>query len=457
MVAEQRASRAVDDPIAGLAVVLQRWRLKPSRDIRWLQKLCVAFYEREPAAWGRYERVATLSTDMASFLDLSPWNVAAIRASAFLSALARIDYEPPSTPIGKRPESAQWEEKLRAWRWLQISTNVLDGLRPGYDDSQPLSRHGKEPSIEGQVLALAEEFDELTRDWQGAPKVRIPQALKALRTGGHKHDPKLIDWLWSEEGQQSCDRVLRIHPALDRLALTELRANVRLLDKGRPPQEPRRLEPKDRADKPPTAPDQIEEHHLRLTEEEERDHMTKTASEEGWSIPQREEGVSPQAADEEASLGGRITTVMREMETIKLAAAHSQEALASILPAMEELSEVVRRLQTSLQVMQTGPAAGQPDTGQPSSNGGPRLVELRVELPQGSLDATDVVDALDTMRELRDLRVQERGTSWTLLRARVDEQTDPEILEAKVTGSLSRHLAQDGDDEAIRVTLSLCE
>lgn len=452
MVAEQRAARAVDDPIAELAVLLEQWRLKPSRDIRWLQKLCVALYEEEPAAWARYERIAALGTDMASFLDLSPWNVAAIRTSAFLSALARIAPEPPPTPKGKRPESGLWEEKLRTWRWLQVSTDVLHGLRPGYDDSQPLSKHGKEPSIEGQALALAEDFHELTRDWRGAPKARIPQALKALRTGGYKHDAKLVDWLWSEEGQESCDKVLRNQPVLDRQALSELRASVRLLEKGQPRHQARQLESRDRRKKLPAGPDQTGEDGLRFTEEEGREDMTKTASKEGWGIPTRSEGVPPESSQEEPSLGGRITTVIREMEEIKLAAARSQEALASILPAMEELSEVVCRLQASLQLVQTGPGLGQPP-----SNGGLQPVELRVERPKGALDATEVLDALESVRDLRDLRVRERGASWALLRARVDEETDPVILEAKVTGSLSRQLAEDGDEEALQVSLRLCD
>jgi hypothetical protein len=453
MVAEQRAARAVDDPVASLAVLLEQWRLKPSRDIRWLQKLCTAFYQQEPAAWGRYERVATLGTDMASFLELSAWNVAAIRVSAFLSALARIAPEPPPTPIGKRPESGLWEEKLRTWNWLQTSTNVLHGLRPGYDDSQPLSKHKKEPSVEGQVLALAEDFHELTRDWRGAPKARIPQALKALRLTGHKHDPKLVDWLWSEEGQESCDKVLRNQPVLDTQAVGDLRASVRLLEKGRPPQQQPRRESKEQSKSPTVMPGRARE-EVALIEEEGREDMTKTASKEGWNIPARSEAAPPEPLEEEPSLGGRITTVIREMEEIKLAAARSQEALASILPAMEELSEVVRRLQASLQIVQIGSA---PATRQSHPNGGLQLVELRVERPEGTLDAAEVVDALESVRDLRDLRVRERGTSWALLRARVDEETDPVILEAKVTGSLSRQLAGDGDEEALRVSLRPCE
>jgi hypothetical protein len=121
---------------------------------------------------------------------------------------------------------------------------------------------------------------------------------------------------------------------------------------------------------------------------------------------------------------------------------------------MEELSEVVRRLQASLQIVQIGSA---PATRQSHPNGGLQLVELRVERPEGTLDAAEVVDALESVRDLRDLRVRERGTSWALLRARVDEETDPVILEAKVTGSLSRQLAGDGDEEALRVSLRPCE
>lgn len=450
MVAEQLAAPTVDDPIARLTLLLQEWRLKPSRDVRWLQKLCVAFCDREPGAWERYSRVAELGEDMASFVGLSEWNVAAIRASAFLSALSRVAPIPRPGPAGRRQESALWEEKLRTWRWLQIATNVLHGLRPGYDDSQPLSKHGKEPPVEGQVLALAEEFDELTRDWRGAPKVRIPQALKALRAS-EKHDALLVDWLWSEAGQESCDRVLRNRPVPDKAALAALRASVRLLDKRRPFQQAQRLEPADRGRRSPTYAHTGKEDGGSL-KEEGREAMTKAASKEGWSIPARGEAAAAVQAEEETSLGGRISAVISEMEQIKLAAARSQEALASILPAMEELSAVVSRLQASLQLVQVGgPIAP------PSPNGGFQSVELRVEKTQGSLDTAEVLDALKSVRDLRELRVRERGTSWALLRARVDGETDPAILEAKVTGSLSRHLTADGDEEVVNVSLRLCE
>lgn len=450
MVAEQRAAPTVDDPIARLALLLQQWRLKPSRDVRWLQKLCVAFYDQEPAAWERYSRVAELGSDMASFLGLSEWNAAAIRVAAFLSALSRVAPGPRPGPAGRRQEAALWEEKLWTWRWLQMATNVLHGLRPGYDDSQPLSKRGKEPPIEGQVLALVEEFDELTRDWRGAPKARIPQALKALRAG-EKHDALLVDWLWSEAGQESCDRVLRGRPALDKAALAELRASVRLLEKGHPPQQTQRLEPTGRGRRSPMHAPTGKEDGGSL-KEEGREVMTKAVSKEGWSIPARSEALAATQAGEEASLSGRITTVISEMEQIKLAAARSQEALASILPAMEELSALVSRLQASLQLVQGGVS-----TPAPSSNGGFQSIELRVEKAQGPLDTAEVLDALEGVRDLRELRVRERGTSWALLHARVDGKTDPAILEAKVTGSLSRNLTADGDEEVVNVSLRPCE
>ena len=78
MATPERLTKSIDDPIARLADLLEQWRLKPTRNARWLQDLCRALEEREPAAWARYQRVATLGVDIGALLDLPPWSCAAI-------------------------------------------------------------------------------------------------------------------------------------------------------------------------------------------------------------------------------------------------------------------------------------------------------------------------------------------------------------------------------------------
>ena len=234
MATAERMTKSIDDPITRLADLLQEWRLKPTRNARWLPDLCRALEEREPAAWARYQRVAALGVDIGALLDLPPWSRAAIRGSALLSAIAQATTDPASNRRQRGADSRRVEAQLRGWRWLTASTGVLNGLRPGFDDSRPLSRYARQSPIESRVLALAEGFDDLTSGRGGAPRMRIPEALRALRSSWGHHDPQLVELLWSEAGQAVCNKLARIGGAPLENVVSELRASVRLLEREQP-------------------------------------------------------------------------------------------------------------------------------------------------------------------------------------------------------------------------------
>ena len=439
------APKTVGDETARLAVLLQRWQLKPRRSPRWFRDLWSAFEEREPAACASYQRVSTLGVEMARLLDLTPWSAAAIRGSALLSALARPAIETTPNGKGRRKDSRGWEGELRGWRWLQACAGVLHGLQPGYDASQPLSRHSDGSPVEARILALAEDFEELTGRGGG-----VLRALRALRSKSERqHDPQLVELLWSEAGQAVCHRVLRSGTTPPERAVSELQESVRLLDRGwSGPAQPARRQPAARrqekaaaSSKPPAPPKGV----ARPKEDEERKvNVSKTTTTE-------EQSAKANGQDEvagAASLTARIAAAVSEMEEIRAAASRGLEALASIGPAMEELSAVVSRLQTSLVLVQGGENASQAG---PEPNA-LRSIALRVERAEGPLDVGEVADALDSLRDLRDLRVQDQGSSWAVLGARTNPDTDLVILQAKVAGSLTRRLG-DGDGAAIEVTL----
>lgn len=154
-----------------------------------------------------------------------------------------------------------------------------------------------------------------------------------------------------------------------------------------------------------------------------------------------------------ASLTARIAAAVSEMEEIRAAAGRGLEALASIGPAMEELSAVVSRLQTSLLLVKGDESVSQAG---PEPNA-LRSIALRVERAEGPLDVGEVADALDSLRDLRDLRVQDQGSSWAVLGARTNPDTDLVILQAKVAGSLTRRLGGDGDGDGAAIEVTLLE
>ena len=446
MVNAEQLPESIDDPIEKLAVLLEQWRIKPGRDARWLQRFCGALAEREPAAWARYQRVAGLGVGMAALLNLSPSSSAAIRGAALLSAIV---HTATSSPAGSRSGKAdlrRLEGQLRRWRWLKACDDVLGGLRPGYDDSQPLSRHGRQWPVESRVLALAEDFDGLMAGRKGAPRVTIPEALQALRAGSWRdHDPQLVDLLWSEAGQAACSELFR-HPAASlESAFAELKTSLRLLDRDWGVSVPEADRHVTTGKKTPIASGPASENNSpRSREDVERsEEMSWTTAKQTGNVDRSEDSAV------EGSLPDQIAFAIREMKEIQAAATRGLEALASVAPALEELSDLVFRLQTSVQGVQNGGAVTRP-TKEPSVS---QSVHLRVERPGGLLDATEVVSTLESMRDLRSLCVRDQGPSWAVLQAEIDPGADPAILEGKAAGLVTRRLGGNDEDDLIQVTL----
>lgn len=451
MVAEEHPDGPTGDQVTSLAVLLETWRLKPVRNARWLRDLCTTFAREDASGWARYDRVTTLSLGIAALLDLSPWSRAAIRASAFVSALTRVPLGNGRERRNRKSEARAWEDKLHGWNWLQNAAFVLDGFRPGYDARQPLARNRREAPIETEVLALAGNFIDLIGDESGPPRTRVPQALHMLRSERrHHHDPKLVALLWSENGQAVLDRLVKRRGTSLEAHFEELKASVRLLDKSPPPLLPmtkrqERLQTQEEEAPDPSAITSIEEVEAVIPEEEvERGEIMKTtAAKEVWRI----EPEAKPRAEPTPSLADRVQSAVQDLEAIKAAASRSQEALTAILPAMEELSEIVVRLQTSLQRTQVSSSSAtvQPD--------GFRFLALRVELPQTSINVGEVVDSLSGLSDLQDMHIRDRGDSWVVLRAKTTAESDLALLEAKVIGAVARYLDDPDSEDLIKVTV----
>lgn len=173
--------------------------------------------------------------------------------------------------------------------------------------------------------------------------------------------------------------------------------------------------------------------------------MTKSSTKEEDEVGA--ETVSAEASPEDAGSGGsaavhlQLAAVVRDLEEIRSSADRGLRTLASLAPAIEELSTLISQLQRSFLRLQDGGSASAPaDKGadRPSS------LKLRVERSGGSLDVEEVAGALDNIRDLTDIRVQEHGPSWAVFQAGICAEVDLSILEAKVTGSLTRQLGGDG-------------
>lgn len=173
--------------------------------------------------------------------------------------------------------------------------------------------------------------------------------------------------------------------------------------------------------------------------------MTKSSTKEEEKVGA--EAASAKASAHDATSGGPATVqlqlarVVRDLEEIRSTADRSLQTIASLAPAIEELSTLISQLQRSFLRLQDGGSASGSVEREPER---PRTLSLRVERPDGSLDADEVAGVLDNIRDLTDVAVQEQGPSWAVLQAGIQPEVDLSILEAKVTGSLTRHLGGGG-------------
>jgi hypothetical protein len=461
----------IPEPDTRLAILLTAWRVKPRRNLRWLQDLSEAFQEREPAAYLRYVRVSSLAVEIAKLLSLPPSSRATIRASAFLAALGGVTAGSSSAPPKADGAIRAWQEEMRRWRWTQACLPIIQALRSASDAGHLPPWRGKEPPIESRVLAVAEDFDKLTSGESGA--TRTPEALHVLRaSSGQRLDPRLVEMLWSEAGQAVCDNFLRRRAVLEEPAEAHLEESVRLLQQEKPaaapparhdaaasgthtseaplgdaksrteetpprkaPQAERR--PSDEETHPQNDDDDDETHDESAPAQEaattRRDDMTRATAKE------EERAALPQ---EQMTLGAlplttHLAAVVRDLEEIQSTANRSLEALASIMPAMEEFLRLIPQLQRSLLQFEDGGSAQAAAGKEPAQS---RTLALRVERSQGPLDVEEVANALDNIRDLTELQVQDHGPTWAILRAQTCPDVDLSLLEAKVTGSLTRHL-----------------
>ena len=464
-------AQRIPEPDTRLAVLLTAWRVRPRRNLGWLQDLSSAFQEREPAAYLRYVRVSSLAVEIARLLSLPPSSRATIRASAFLAALSRVTAGSSSAPRKANGAVRAWQEEMRHWRWIQACLPIVQALRSATDAGHLPPWRGKEPPIESRVLAVAEDFDNLTSDESGG--MRTPEALHVLRASrGQRLDPHLVEILWSEAGQAVCDNFLRRRAVLKEPAGAHLEESLRLLQKEQPaaapparhnaaasgthtaqaplrdaksrteetpshnaPQTERR--PGDKETHPQNDDTDDETHHESAPAQEaattRRDDMTRTTAKE------QEETAPPQeqTTSEGLPLTTHLAAVLRDLEEIRSTANRSLEALASIMPAMEEFLQLIPQLQRSLLQFEDGGSAQAAAGKEPAQS---RTLALRVERSQGPLDVEEVANALDNIRDLTELQVQDHGPTWAVLRAQTCPDVDLSLLEAKVTGSLARHL-----------------
>lgn len=487
----QRDIEAKSDVVTSLAALLERWQVKPRRNPRWFHDVTSAFEEQERADYLRYQRVSALAVDIARLLGLPRWSQAAVRLSALLAALARLSGE------GSFVARKGWDAEIGRWRWVQACIPIVEAVGSAGNEGRLRSRRAKALPAEAPVLSLAQEFDELTVGESGVPRMRTPEALHVLRESKERRfDGQLVDLFWSEAGQAVCDNFLRRRVPLQEEAATLLEQSVRVLEREAPavpgssPREspPRRAEgakeqrPSDseapagrRA--PSSGPPQEEkpsderavaaagakgskmpgEGYTRRNEMRHRDAAAEEAVDERSremtkSSTKEEEKVGAEAASAKASAQGvtsggpaavhlQLARVVRDLEEIRSTADRSLQTMASLAPAIEELSTLISQLQRSFLRLQDGGSASDSVEREPER---PRTLSLRVERPDGSLDADEVAGVLDNIRDLTDVAVREHGPSWAVLQAGIQPEVDLSILEAKVTGSLTRHLGGDG-------------
>jgi len=471
----------IAEPTTRLPVLLSAWRVRPRRNLRWLQDVSEAFQEREPAAYLRYVRVSSLAVEIARLLSLPPSSRATIRASAFLAALGELTAESSSAPHKAAGATHTWQEEMGRWRWTQACLPIVQALRSATDAGHLPRWRAKEPPVESRVLAVAEDFDNLTSDESGS--MRTPEALHLLRaSSGQRLDPDLVELLWSEAGQALCDNFLRRRAVLEEPAEAHLKESVRLLEQEQPAAMPparhdaaasgthtgeiplrdakSRTEetPPHKAPQAERRPDDQETHPQKGSRDDETHHESAPAQEAATTrrndmtraTPKEEERTAPpreQTTSEGLPLAAHLAAVVRDLEEIRSTANRSLEALASIMPAMEQFSRLIPQLQRSLLQFEDG---GSPQAAAGKEPAQSQTLALRVERSQGPLDVKEVADALDNIRDLTELQVQDHGPSWAILRARTCPEVDLSILEAKVTGSLTRRLG--APEASIEVT-----
>jgi len=476
-----RLAERIAEPATRLAVLLSAWHVRPKRNLRWLKDLSAAFQEGDRAAYLHYVRVSSLAVEIARLLSLPPSSRATVRASAFLAALGEVTAESASAPHKAAEATHAWQEEMKRWRWMQACLPIVQALRSAADTGRLPPWRGKEPPIESRVLAVAEGFDKLTSGESGS--MRTPEALHVLRaSSGQRLDPRLVELLWSEAGQAVCDNFLRRRAVLEEPTEAHLEESVRLLEReqpaaapaGRhaagasgahvikavphgekarteetPPHKAPRVErrPGGEETRPQKDGGDDETHHEGAPAQEagdtRRDDMTRASAKEEERAAPPQEQMTPDGLP----LTTHLAAVVRDLEEIRSTANRSLEAIASIMPAMEGFSRLIPQLQRSLLQFEDGGSAQAAAGKEPAQS---RTLALRVERSQGPLDVKEVTNALDDIRDLAELQVQDHGPTWAILRARTCPEVDLSILEAKVTGSLTRRLG--APEASIEVT-----
>ena len=138
--------------------------------------------------------------------------------------------------------------------------------------------------------------------------------------------------------------------------------------------------------------------------------MTKSGAKEEEKV---EAGAASAKVSSEGTASGgtaavhkQLATVVRDLEEIRSTADRGLQSLASLAPAIEELSGLLSQLQRSFLRFQDGDSAPGSEEKEPER---PRTLSLRVERAEGSLDVEATRPA--------GLRLYARLCGWTLARA----------------------------------------
>jgi putative two-component system response regulator len=193
-----------------LATVRERAveELRSSRQ-EMAERLARAIELHDPEAGRHANRIARLSSYLASQLGLGDEQILLLRAAAPMHDVGKIAI---ANEILRKPGKLTPEERSEMERHAEIGHQILDGSESEllqmaarialthhewFDGSgYPRGLKGEEIPIEGRIVAVADVFDALLSDRPYRPAMSITEAVEIIGEGrGTQFDPEVVDVL----------------------------------------------------------------------------------------------------------------------------------------------------------------------------------------------------------------------------------------------------------------------
>jgi hypothetical protein len=342
--------------VPALAASLRRLHRSPGRDESWVAHVLRALERERPADYEALRQRLGLARGLAALVRLQDEERATVAVGLFLHEL--IDREPSEK---SRDDTRPWSAYLtRHEDWLVPCLALSQAIEsPDWDSSD------SKPAL---VVKVATILDLEATEGHSRP-LQILQSLTSQAP--NKVAQEVIDLLWSEEGQQLCQRHFSTHRSQYAMNADEIRRDVELLRRS-PPAKP--ADTTEDAEQPEGSNRRTEvrngsgihsqpgtgsapangferrrqalrsgpgwtDHTGRGTTDASEQHAEEhSAAREETAMTTPDITPQPSARRDSAQLGEKLGELRAKLDQIRMVAAEGQAILESLAPQIDEVS-----------------------------------------------------------------------------------------------------------------------